>query len=120
MSGALRQKLFRHSVGYRGATRLVDGLPESVSVVRMAYLDEFSRCWRLNFDDLDIVARRILSQKKSIWSYEREWRVLAPHLGEIEYRDRGSVKEIYFGSRIDAAHRTRVLKRLGDLADRNI
>jgi hypothetical protein len=52
----------------------------------------------------------ILSQKKSNWAYEREWRVLA-NREKVSGR-RQPVTAIYFGLRIATEHRHRILTRL--------
>ena len=55
-------------------------------------------------------ALRILSQKKSSWAYEREWRILGP-VGRVNMTGLDSVvRGVYLGARIPLAHKQRILK----------
>ena len=92
------------------ADRLRNGLPDSVSLVRLGY-DE--RPPRLTKSDLQNrqAAHKILSQKKFNWSYEREWRLLGEP-GKVKIDDRNCVRAVYFGSRIAPAYRSKLVKEL--------
>ncbi len=65
------------------------------------------------YDKVDIVkaAQKILSQKKYNWAYEREWRVLGDHPGQLLYQG-DVVTDVYLGSRILNEHKTRLLERM--------
>jgi hypothetical protein len=89
--------------GY-ASTTLLDGLPDSAALVHLAYVDKPPLIYPSHARDSASAARRVLSQKQNNWSYEREWRVLA-NVGEISYSPEYPLRDIFFGSRIDANHR---------------
>ena len=78
--------------------KLLAGLPDSVRLVRLAYVDEPPLIYPSHANDADNAAFRILSQKKSNWAYEREWRVLGS-IGRVDISSSQALKGIYFGSR---------------------
>ena len=100
---------------YRGiciaysSSRLRNNLPESAHLVRVAYAK--SPIYLSKYDKVDIVkaAQKILSQKKYNWAYEREWRVLGDHPGQLSYQG-DIVTDVYLGSRILEQHKTRLLE----------
>jgi hypothetical protein len=93
------------------AKRLVDGLAEQVSVVRLGYGDAPPLVSFGEALNAERAARKILSQKKLNWAYEREWRVLGP-TGEVAINGKRAVTHLYFGSRVSLVHRQRILSKL--------
>jgi len=91
--------------------RLIDGLSEHVSLVRLGYGDAPPLVSANEALNAERAARKILSQKKLNWAYEREWRVLGP-VGEVPINGQQAVAEIYFGSRVSLAHRQKFLSKL--------
>jgi hypothetical protein len=90
---------------------LVRGLPKSVHLVRLAYVDEPPTVYPSHAKNSDCAAVRILSQKKYNWAYEREWRVLGP-VGVVGFGNVQIVKDIYFGSRVDLHQRENILAKI--------
>lgn len=90
---------------------LIAGLPNHVSLVRLAYVDEPPLIYPSHVRNTSNAAARILSQKKYNWAYEREWRVFGP-VGQVSIGRRQAIKAIYFGSRVNLRHRQRVLTRI--------
>jgi hypothetical protein len=78
------------------ALDLIAGLPREASVVRMAYVDELPEISQNEARNAGDAAVYILSQKKSNWAYEREWRVLAA-LGEVSVGLEQPITALYFG-----------------------
>jgi hypothetical protein len=96
------------------ARTLLDGLPDHVRLVRLAYGDSPPTIAEADALNTTTAARKILSHKKLNWAYEREWRVLGRN-GINEYGDERCVKAVYFGSRIDSVHRVEMIDALKDL-----
>jgi len=92
--------------------RLIDGLPRDVHLVRLAYADAPPRIGIHEVHDTQAAVRRILSQKKSNWAYEREWRVLG-HLGKVTYTGGEPVSKIYLGANIQPNHRRQIVNAFG-------
>jgi hypothetical protein len=90
--------------------RLLDGLSENVSLVRLGYGDAPPLVSANEALNAERAARKILSQKKLNWAYEREWRVLGP-VGQVPINGQ-AVAEIYFGSRVSLANRQKFLSKL--------
>jgi Protein of unknown function (DUF2971) len=93
----------------------VPGLPDGCRLIRLGYDDRPPRL--PNTRDLERAAVIILSQKKSNWAYEREWRVLvmkspAEESGTQINIKRLCVTHVYLGSRIDREHKQRLLHEL--------
>ena len=79
------------------------GLGDHVHIARVAYGGKPPRIAKTDASNPDEAARKILSHKKSSWSYEREWRLLTEGIqvpGRLEIAARGSVKAVYLGSRV--------------------
>jgi len=104
-------------IGFK-TTDLVNGLPDSCSLVRLAYDDRRPRL--SSKVDIDRgAAVMAFSQKKLGWAYEREWRVLAVKsptepAGTIVPIDTECVTHVYFGFQIKQIHRVMLLKALDD------
>jgi hypothetical protein len=101
---------------YRGicveyyADRMFNQLPPNCSLARIGYVDKPTRISAAFDRSFDEAALRILSQKKSSWAYEREWRVLGP-VGRVEMTGLDPVvRAIYLGARISPQHKQRILK----------
>jgi hypothetical protein len=90
---------------------LLNGLPDSVSLVRVAYGDDPPPLSPTDVKSYERAARQILSQKKYNWSYEREWRVLGPR-GAVRIDAPSPITHVYFGSRVSSRDRHEVLARL--------
>jgi hypothetical protein len=89
--------------------RLLDALPSRVSLVHMAYGDSPPRVTSKDIGNDDSGARKILSQKKFNWAYEREWRVLGS-VGKLPINSDDVVRSIYLGSRIEEIQKKAILK----------
>jgi hypothetical protein len=97
-------------IEYEAADLLV-GLPRNASLVRMAYVDEIPEVTHDEAKNFDEAAVYILSQKKSNWAYEREWRVLADK-EEVTVGRTQPITGLYFGLRTPNEHRQRILSRI--------
>jgi len=91
------------------AGRLLSALPDTVDLIRMGYDDVPPRISGQDATSTDAAARKILSQKKFNWAYEREWRILGP-LGQVSVNSSDVVKSIYLGSRINGLDRYSILE----------
>lgn len=95
---------------------LLQALPDDTYLTRVSYRDQPPTLGDHEAARRDAAARKVLSQKKSDWSYEREWRVLAS-VGPVSLRDRHrSVRCVYMGTRIDPTSRQTILDALEPLA----
>lgn len=94
-------------ISYSGS-ELMRGLASSVSLVRLAYVDEPPMIFPSHAQNADSAALRILSQKKYNWAYEREWRILGS-VGKVSLGHAKAIKRISFGSRINPGYRRRIL-----------
>jgi len=97
-------------VGYQ-ANRLMRGLGENVSLIRMAYGDRPPRVSTRDAREPKKAAKKILAHKKDNWAYEREWRVLGD-CGRVEYGSQNCVSRIYLGARITSEHRRTLVQEL--------
>jgi hypothetical protein len=88
--------------------RLLDGLPDDADLVRMAYDDLPPRITSKDSMYPENAARKIFSQKKFNWAYEREWRVLAS-VGAVPIAAKGVVRSIYIGSRVTDTHKEKIV-----------
>jgi Protein of unknown function (DUF2971) len=91
------------------AHRLLRALPSDVNLIRMGYDDVPPRISARDMREMKETARRIFSQKKFNWTYEREWRILGP-VGKIPICEKDVVRSLYLGSRISSAHRQQILR----------
>jgi Protein of unknown function (DUF2971) len=96
--------------GY-SAKKLLKGLPGSAALVRLSYVDQPPLIYPSHTKDATSAARRILSQKQYNWFYEREWRVLAS-VGIVSHSRQKALSHIYFGSRTDPQHQTKILNAI--------
>jgi hypothetical protein len=90
---------------------LLAGLPNHISLVRLAYVDEPPLINPSQITNVGNAATRILSQKKYNWAYEREWRILGS-VGPVEIGRTQAIKAVYFGSRVELQHRQKILSRI--------
>jgi len=97
------------------AKHLLGALPDRVELVRMGYDDLPPRISMQEVDGRHAGARKIFSQKKYNWAYEREWRVLGS-VGKVEIESTQVVRSIYLGSRIRYEHRSAILEALKNSA----
>jgi Protein of unknown function (DUF2971) len=100
---------------YRGicvqyyAERMFNQLPPNCTLARIGYVNQPTRISTAFDRSFDEAALRILSQKKSSWAYEREWRVLGP-VGRIDMTGLDSVvRGVYLGARIAPVQKQRIL-----------
>jgi len=91
--------------------KLEAGLSDDVSLVRLGYGDAPPLVSSSEAQYADRAARKILSQKKLNWSYEREWRVLGP-VGKVPIGGSLAVTDVYFGSRVSLQHRQKFLTKI--------
>jgi hypothetical protein len=89
--------------------RLLRALPSEVDLIRMGYDDVPPRISARDMRQAEEAARKIFSQKKFNWAYEREWRVLGP-VGKVKICEKDVVRSIYLGSRINYRHRQRIAR----------
>ena len=93
------------------ARRFLDALPDNVDLVRMGYDDSPPRVSGNDWRARDEGARKIFSQKKYNWAYEREWRVLGS-IGKVTFNSKEVVRSVYLGSRIDPDSQNKILRAL--------
>jgi hypothetical protein len=86
---------------------LRESLEENAAFSRLFYTETPPKL-DLGKNDLETDVRRVLSSKSHRWGYEREWRMFTPQVGRMAYRNRGTVRTIYFGHRIDTEIRRTV------------
>jgi Protein of unknown function (DUF2971) len=89
--------------------RLLRALPSDVGLIRMGYDDVPPRISTKDMREGEDAARKIFSQKKFNWAYEREWRVLGP-VGKVEMCEKDVVRSIYLGSRINNRHKQLIVR----------
>ncbi|MBY0296333.1 MAG: DUF2971 domain-containing protein [Methylobacterium sp.] len=90
-------------IRYR-AEELLASLPDGVRLARLGYSDRLPRLTQENEESI----RTILSQKKSCWAYEREWRILGP-VGQLKIGS-NAISRIYLGSRIEKDKKEELIK----------
>jgi hypothetical protein len=95
------------------AQDLLTALPDNAHIVRVGYAEEPPRLGSHEVGSLASAAKKLLSQKKGAWQYEREWRVLATK-GQVPVRREQCVKSIYLGTRISWRHRQQIIQILRD------
>jgi hypothetical protein len=95
-------------IEYR-ASRLLHSLPDDADLVRMAYDDLPPRITSRDLNYPENAARKIFSQKKFSWAYEREWRILAP-AGEVRISGKDVVQSIYIGSRVSDTNKEKIVR----------
>lgn len=88
--------------------RLLTALPNGSRLVRMGYADQLPRISGNDVKDHLAAARKIFSQKKYNWNYEREWRVLGS-VGQMNLSSK-CIRGIYLGIRIKPSHKKTILK----------
>lgn len=98
-------------VGYRPRF-LLNGLPPDVQLVRLGYGNVPPEVGIHDTDSPAAAARKILSHKKSSWTYEREWRVFGP-CGAVPFVGR-CVAELRLGSRVSDADKQKILSNFAD------
>src|SRR5262249_19745442 len=91
--------------------RLLHALPSNVDLVHLGYGDMPPRIRARDAKEMQEAARKMFSQKKFNWAYEREWRALGP-IGKVKLNGQNVVRSIYLGSRISDAHKKHILRAL--------
>jgi hypothetical protein len=95
-------------IGYR-TQDFVAGLPSNAHLIRLGYDDQAPRL------SSRTAALELLSQKKSSWAYEREWRVLVSVNNAVGIKiiiRRKCITHIYLGARIQKEHQTLLMDNL--------
>lgn len=98
---------------YRGmcieyyAGRLLNQLPSDCTLTRVGYVNQPTRVSTAYRNNSKEAAIRILSQKKSPWAYEREWRILGPLGPAAIVGKRPVVRSLRLGARMDDATKKR-------------
>jgi hypothetical protein len=90
-------------IEYRPRTLLAN-LPCSTTLVRVGYDDKPAYVGVRDFKNQQLAVKKVLSQKKFNWAYEREWRLLSS-LGQISITSKKVIRRIYVGSRISEYHK---------------
>jgi hypothetical protein len=93
------------------AQRLVAALPPEATIVRMAYNEKPSWVGVNDAKDIDAAVKKVFSQKKFTWAYEREWRLLGTKERNF-ITDKKAVRCVYFGPRLSLEHNTPLLTAL--------
>jgi len=88
--------------------RLLKALPTGSHLARMGYADQIPRISGNDARNHLAAARKILSQKKYNWNYEREWRVLG-NVGQMNL-SANCIRGIYLGIRIKPSHKRTILQ----------
>lgn len=82
-------------------TRLGRALRGEVEAIRVAYVRDKPTLYVRDVFDKEAAARKVLSCKKDVWAYEKEWRLIARRTGAFEVGD--ALDGIYIGPRTPAA-----------------
>jgi hypothetical protein len=91
--------------------KLLLSLPDAATLVRVGYDDKPAFVSVADLNDRPQAIKKVLSQKKFNWAYEREWRLLSvPDMVRIS--DTKAVKRIYLGTRISTYHKTKLIEML--------
>lgn len=93
------------------AKRLLSSLPDDATIVRMSYNEMPSWVGVSDAKNTDEAVKKVFSQKKYNWAYEREWRLLG-NKSKNHYNDKKAVRCVYIGQRIDATHSVEVRSAL--------
>ena len=80
--------------------RLVRSTPSHCKIVKMVY-NEVPPVFLRDNMPIDQRARLALSTKTLKWADEREWRLLAPEIGPVNYTDKQTVRDIVIGARFE-------------------
>lgn len=91
--------------------RLLASLPDGATLVRVGYDDKPAFVSVADLNDPPQAVKKVLSQKKFNWAYEREWRLLSV-LDMARISDTKAGKRIYLGTRISEYHRGRLTEAL--------
>jgi hypothetical protein len=103
--------------GFRGIciayplARLLDGLAGDYALARVAYGDRPHYLNLSAIHDTNLRARAILSTKNLKWSYEREWRLFAPHPGRAPH-GHGAAATVFLGMRMEDEDRDLITQRM--------
>jgi Protein of unknown function (DUF2971) len=90
---------------------LLKALPERATFARVSYSDKPMYVAVKDSTDPDAAVKKVLSQKKFNWAYEREWRLLSTlHTNHI--RNKFTIRRIYLGSRISEPHKFKLRNAL--------
>jgi hypothetical protein len=98
------------AIGY-SVRKLLACLDDQYALARIAYGDKPYVLDLRGMKTRGDRARAILSTKNLKWSYEREWRLFAPHSGRATCQ-REAVAHVYVGVRMEDADKRRVKRRL--------
>jgi hypothetical protein len=90
-------------IEYR-AKKLIAALPNDATIVRMAYNERVAEVGLRDSKDIDEAVKKVFSQKKFNWAYEREWRVLGRKEERNRISDKRAVRRVFLGPRIGLEH----------------
>jgi hypothetical protein len=93
---------------------LLSALPNDADFVRVSYDDKPMYISIADAKDLTSAVKKVLSQKKFNWAYEREWRLLST-VGKILISDKKAIRRIYLGTRISEYHKFMLRNELAHL-----
>jgi hypothetical protein len=93
------------------AKRLVGSLPHDTTIIRMAYNEKPSWVGMRDSKKTDDAVKKVFSQKKFNWAYEREWRVLGKK-GKNFISNKRAIRCIYFGPRMHFKHSAEIRSKL--------
>jgi hypothetical protein len=97
-------------IEYR-SLQLLEALPSSASFVRVSYDDKPVFISSRDAKNHHFAAKKILSQKKFNWAYEREWRLLGD-LQRNSIRSKKAIRRVYLGTRVSEHHKNKLRKAL--------
>jgi hypothetical protein len=88
--------------------KLRRNLREGPNFVRMFYSNDVPTVHSAT-DDVDELARMILSYKNNRWAYEREWRMFSGQT-RVRYKDAKCIRTIRLGYRMSDEHKQEILE----------
>ena len=97
-------------VGY-APQNLVDGLPDNVHLVRVAYGTKPPDITAKDAAHPNGAATKVLSHKKASWLYEREWRALGP-TRRVNITSKACLREVRLGMNVEPEHKTQLIAAL--------
>ena len=97
-------------IEYRPRALLV-ALPPEATLVRVSYDERPVPITTADTQDTTQAVKKVLSQKKFNWAYEKEWRLLS-RIGEVEIIGSNVIRRIYFGTRTSEIHKQRIRSEL--------
>jgi hypothetical protein len=97
-------------IEYR-AKKLIAALPDETTLVRMAYNEKPTKVGLHDSENITEAVKKVFSQKKFSWAYEREWRVLGSK-GRNRINDKQATRRVFLGPRAHTSHCTYLMAAL--------